>query len=57
VEMTNDAEAGKAMTALNGKEVAGRALTVNEARPKEDRGFAGGGFRQKSGGYRSESRW
>jgi RNA recognition motif-containing protein len=56
VEMTNELEASKAMTALNGKEVAGRALTVNEARPKEDRGF--GGFGQKSGGHRrTQSRW
>jgi cold-inducible RNA-binding protein len=34
VEMTNDEEAAQAITALNGKEVQGRALNVNEARPK-----------------------
>ena len=34
VEMPNDDEASKAITALNGKEVAGRALNVNEARPR-----------------------
>jgi RNA recognition motif-containing protein len=37
VEMTNDEEAAKAMTALNGKEFGGRALKVNEAAPKGDR--------------------
>jgi len=44
VEMTNDAEAQRAITALNGKEIDGRALTVNEARPKEER--SGGGCRR-----------
>jgi len=43
VEMTNDEEAAKAITALNGKEVQGRALNVNEARPKTDRGGPRGG--------------
>ena len=59
VEMSNDSEAANAVSVLNGKEVGGRALTVNEARPKTDRGFGGGGgFREKSGGYRREqSRW
>jgi len=47
VEMTNDAEAQKAITALNGKEVDGRALTVNEARPKEERSGGGGGRRSR----------
>ncbi len=42
VEMSNDAEAQAAIAALNGKECGGRALTVNEARPREDRGGAGG---------------
>jgi cold-inducible RNA-binding protein len=37
VEMANDEEAAKAMTALNGKEFGGRALKVNEAAPKGDR--------------------
>ncbi len=37
VEMTNDGEAEKAITSLNGKEVDGRALNVNEARPKTER--------------------
>jgi cold-inducible RNA-binding protein len=37
VEMTDDAEAQRAIVAVNGKEIDGRALTVNEARPKTDR--------------------
>jgi len=43
VEMTNDDEATKAIAGLNGKEVGGRALNVNEARPKTDRGEPRGG--------------
>src|SRR3989304_9717015 len=44
VEMPNDEEATKAIAALNGKEVGGRALNVNEARPKTERsGPRGGG--------------
>jgi RNA recognition motif-containing protein len=43
VEMANDAEATKAMTDLNGKEVAGRALRVNEATPRPERGAPGAG--------------
>ncbi len=38
VEMAEDAEAGSAITALNGRESDGRPLTVNEARPKVERG-------------------
>src|SRR5208282_2256849 len=53
VEMSNDAEAQAAIQELNGKEVEGRALTVNEARPREDRG--GGGGRGGSGGGRGGS--
>ncbi len=45
VEMPNDTEAKAAMSALNGKEVGGRAIMVNEARPQEDRRSGGGGFR------------
>ena len=47
VEMTNDAEAQQAISALNGKEIDGRALTVNEARPKEERSGGGGGRRNR----------
>lgn len=43
VEMSNDEEAEAAITALNGQDHGGRALTVNEARPREQReGFRGG---------------
>jgi RNA recognition motif-containing protein len=42
VEMGTDQEASAAITALNGKEVDGRALTVNEARPKTEGGSRGG---------------
>ena len=49
VEMRSDAEAQAAIDALNGKSVDGRNLTVNEARPREDRG--GGGGRGGRGGY------
>ena len=48
VEMDNDQEAQAAINALNGKDVDGRAITVNEARPREDRGGRSGGGR---GGY------
>jgi RNA recognition motif-containing protein len=44
VEMDNDAEAQKAVEALNGTNFRGRPLTVNEARPREDRGGGGGGY-------------
>ncbi|MDE3196777.1 MAG: RNA-binding protein [Acidobacteriota bacterium] len=66
VEMSNNAEADKAMEALNGAELGGRTLTVNEARPREARsgGFGGGGGnrfgggRSGGGGNRSrEPRW
>lgn len=43
VEMANADEAQKAISELHGKEVDGRALTVNEARPREERGGGGGG--------------
>ena len=43
IEMPNDAEATKAMTDLNGKELAGRALRVNEATPRPERGAPGAG--------------
>jgi RNA recognition motif-containing protein len=53
VEMSSDSEAQNAIAALNGQEYDGRALTVNEAKPREDRprsgGFGGGGGGR--GGY------
>ena len=45
VEMLNDPEAAKAIAALDGKELGGRNLKVNEARPKADRPRGGGGNR------------
>ena len=48
VEMSDDAQAQAAIAALNGTSVNGRELTVNEARPREDRGGSRGG---SGGGY------
>jgi cold-inducible RNA-binding protein len=48
VEMTNDAEGDRAIAAINGHEIGGRALNVNEAKPKNE---SGGGFGRKP------SRW
>src|ERR1017187_6434036 len=55
VEMTDSAEADKAITALNGTQLDGRALNINEARPKPEGGGrggfgGGGGGRPHSGG-------
>jgi cold-inducible RNA-binding protein len=47
VEMATEADSAKAISMFNGKEFKGRPLTVNEARPREERGGGGGG-----GGYR-----
>jgi cold-inducible RNA-binding protein len=46
VDMSDDGEAVKAIAALNSKDLEGRTLTVNEARPKTDRP-SGGGFGRK----------
>src|SRR6266436_875326 len=51
VEMGSDAEAQAAITGLNGKEVDGRTLTVNEARPKPEGGGGRGGHGGGGGGY------
>jgi RNA recognition motif-containing protein len=58
VEMSSDEEAQAAIAALNGQQHGGRALTVNEARPKEGGGgrgggggYGGGGGRGGGGGY------
>jgi RNA recognition motif-containing protein len=63
VEMTNAGEAEKAIAALNGTELGGRALTINEAKPKTDRPRGGGGGRRFGGGggggrddYRGQAR-
>jgi RNA recognition motif-containing protein len=50
VEMASDSEAQSAIDALNGQQNGGRALTVNEARPKENRGGGGGGGGRGFGG-------
>jgi RNA recognition motif-containing protein len=64
VEMATDEEAQKAATQFNQHSLGGRALTVNEARPKPERegGFGGpgggrGGFGGGGGGGRREPRW
>jgi cold-inducible RNA-binding protein len=49
VEMTNTKEAQNAIQSLNGTQLHGRALNVNEARPKPDTGGGGGGRRQRRG--------
>jgi RNA recognition motif-containing protein len=65
VEMSDSGEADQAITALNGAVLGGRALNINEARPKVDRGGprggGGGGFGSRRGsggpGRRREPRW
>jgi cold-inducible RNA-binding protein len=66
VEMSSQEEADSAIEQFNGKEVGGRALKVNEAKPRENRGGGGGrggfsnnrgGFGGGNGGRRSEPRW
>jgi len=53
VEMASDAEAQSAINGLNGQALEGRAIVVNEARPREERpgGFGGGGGRSGGGGF------
>jgi RNA recognition motif-containing protein len=62
VEMSSQEEATSAIEQFNGKEVGGRALKVNEAKPRENRGGGRGfndnrGGRYSENGRRSESRW
>ncbi|MBI5773363.1 MAG: RNA-binding protein [Verrucomicrobia bacterium] len=59
VTMSTPEEAQKAIEGLNGKEVGGRALTVNVARPREERpaGGGGGGGRREYGGSGGGSRY
>src|SRR5688572_7524178 len=52
VQMSSDEEAAAAIAALSGKEHDGRELTVNEARPREERGRSSGGGGNGGGGYR-----
>lgn len=63
IEMSSEQEANAAIEQFNGKEVGGRALKVNEAKPRENRG-GGRSFSQNRDGYaggnggrRSEPRW
>lgn len=53
VEMTDAGEAEKAIAALNGTELGGRTLKINEAKPKTDRPRGGQGFGRSGGGQRS----
>jgi RNA recognition motif-containing protein len=55
VEMANDTDAQNAITQMNGRDLGGRSLTVNEAKPRPERsgGFGGGG----GGNRRREPRW
>ncbi len=53
VEMSNDGEGDRAISGVNGHEIGGRALNVNEARPKT----AGGGGGRDAGGRGRTSRW
>ena len=65
VEMSSEEEATSAIEQFNGKELGGRALKVNEAKPRENRSGGGGrGYSDNRGGYgggnggrRSEPRW
>ncbi len=67
VEMSTDDEAAAAIEQFNGKEFGGRNLTVNEAKPRADRGGRGGGYGGGrgdyggggggGGGYDREPRW
>src|SRR5688572_978737 len=59
VEMPSQQEAQAAITALNGSELQGRTLTVNEAKPREDRGNSGNRSYSSGGDFRSGggNRW
>jgi len=66
VEMSSEEEATSAIQQFNGKEVSGRALKVNEAKPRENRGGGGRGFGGNRGSFggnggghnrRPEPRW
>ena len=57
VEMGSDREAKVAIEALNGQDLKGRSLTVNEAKPREDRGAGGGGRAGYGGGAGGRDRW
>jgi cold-inducible RNA-binding protein len=56
VEMSVDSEGEAAINGLNGRDLDGRTLNVNEARPKPERGSGDGGYRGNNRGSR-QSRW
>lgn len=61
VEMSTNEESAAAISALNGTEMGGRSLTVNEAKPREERsgggGYGGGGGGRDRGGYGGGNRY
>jgi len=61
VEMSSEEEGESAISQFNGKEVSGRALNVNQAKPREDRGGGGGrggyGGNNRNGGGNRNSGW
>ena len=58
VEMSSSGEAQRAIQALNGTDLEGRSLTVNEARPQENRsGFGGNRGSERRGGGGGRNRW
>ena len=57
VEMGDDTEGERAIAAINGRNLDGRALNVNEAKPKENRSGGGGGGYRGGGGGQRQNRW
>lgn len=57
VEMPDDQEAERAIAALNGSDMGGRSLNVNEARPRSERPSGGGGRSFGRGGMRDRRGW
>ncbi len=56
IEVEDD-QANAAISAMNGKDMGGRSLTVNEARPREDRGGGRGGYGGGNSGYGGGRSW
>lgn len=57
VEMANESEAQKAIESLNGTDLAGRTITVNLAKPKDEKAGGGGGGGERRGGGDEGRRW